>query len=114
MINQISNAFWSIPAKELIGTLQSTTNGLTSDEANKRLTSYGANRLKPPRQSDAFTLFIGQFKSPIILILLIATGLSFFLHDTADALIILLIVLVSGLLGFWQEQSKSNSQWESN
>ncbi len=109
MINQIPGAFWSVSVKELLGTLQSTANGLTSDEAGKRLTSYGANRLKPPRQSDAFTLFIGQFKSPIILILLLATGLSFFLHDTADALIILLIVLVSGLLGFWQEHSASNA-----
>jgi Mg2+-importing ATPase len=101
--------FWSIPDTELLSRLEATTAGLTTKEANKRLTEYGANRLKPQKRSDAFTLLIGQFKSPIILILLFATGLSVFLHDPVDALIILLIVLVSGLLGFWQEHSASNA-----
>jgi len=50
-----------------------------------------------------------QFKSPLILILLSATALSFFLRDPVDALIILTIVLVSGLLGFWQERSATNA-----
>jgi Mg2+-importing ATPase len=101
--------FWSIPAKEILKNLQVKDNGLTTSEAKKRLASYGANRLKPPKRSDVFSLFISQFKSPIILILLFATGLSFFLHDPADALIILTIVLVSGLLGFWQEHSATNA-----
>ena len=48
-------------------------------------------------------LLMAQFKSPIILILLIAAGLSLFLGEVADASIILAIVLASGLLGFWQE-----------
>ena len=60
-------------------------------------------------RSNAFTLLLAQFKSPIILILLFATGLSFFLHDPVNALIILAIVLVSGLLGFWQEHSATNA-----
>ena len=54
-------------------------------------------------------LLLAQFKSPLILILLFATGLSFFLHDPVNALIILTIVLVSGLLGFWQEHSATNA-----
>ena len=56
-----------------------------------------------------FTLLLAQFKSPLILILFFATGLSFFLHDPVNALIILTIVLVSGLLGFWQEHSATNA-----
>jgi len=56
-----------------------------------------------------FTLLLAQCKSPLILILLFATGLSFFLHDPFNASIILTIVLVSGLLGFWQERSASNA-----
>jgi P-type Mg2+ transporter len=55
------------------------------------------------------TLLLAQFKSPLILILLFATGLSFFLHDPVNAFIILTIVLVSGLLGFWQEHSATNA-----
>ena len=84
-------------------------NGLTTGEAKKRLLDYGANRLKPQKRSDAFTLLIGQFKSPIILILLFATVLSLFLHNIVDASIILAIVIISGLLGFWQEHSASNA-----
>ena len=108
-MDQLTKAFWSIPATELLNSLQATDNGLTTDEAQKRLKSYGANRLKPQKRSDAFTLLIGQFKSPIILILLLATGLSLFLHNIVDASIIFTIVIVSGLLGFWQEHSASNA-----
>jgi Mg2+-importing ATPase len=104
-----SKPFWSISDTELLGNFKSSLTGLTSDDAKKRIIQYGANRLKPQKRADAFTLLISQFKSPIILILLFATGLSVFLHDPADALIILLIVLVSGLLGFWQEYSASNA-----
>ena len=104
-----SRPFWSISGEELLHNLKATPDGLTTYEAKKRLISYGANRLKPQKRSDAFTLLIGQFKSPIILILLFATLLSVSLHDPVDALIILLIVLVSGLLGFWQEHSASNA-----
>jgi Mg2+-importing ATPase len=101
--------FWSIPAADLLNSYHSTANGLTANEARNRLITYGANRLNPPKRWVAFTLFVAQFKSPIILILLFATVLSFFLHDPADAFIILLIVLISGLLGFWQEHSASNA-----
>jgi len=89
--------------------LQTTAQGLTTDEARARLTRYGANLLKPKKKSDALTLLLSQFKSPIILILFIATGLSFFLSDPVDAYIILIIVLVSGLLGYWQEHSAANA-----
>ena len=108
-MNQISTIFWSIPESEILQNLKSTKDGLTSDEARVRLLRFGANQLKPPKRSDALTLLLGQFKSPIILILFFATGLSFFLHDPVDATIILFIVLVSGLLGFWQEFGASNA-----
>jgi Mg2+-importing ATPase len=52
---------------------------------------------------------VAQFQSPIILILLFAAGLSLFLHDQADALIILAIILISGLLGFWQEKGAADA-----
>ena len=108
-MNQNIQSFWSISVKELLGKLQVTDKGLTNSEAKKRLSSYGANSLKPQKRSDAFTLLISQFKSPIILILIFATGLSLFLKNIVDASIIFSIVLVSGLLGFWQEYSASNA-----
>ena len=102
-------SFWSITTAELLSKLQVTAKGLTTDEAKIRLASYGANSLKPKKQSGAFMLLIGQFKSPIILILLAATCLSLFLRNFVDASIIISIVIISGLLGFWQEYSASNA-----
>jgi len=108
-MNQLPLAFWSIAAAEMLQQLQTAQEGLTSDEARQRLARYGSNLLTPKKRSDVFTLLLAQFKSPIILILLCATGLSFALRDPVDAVIILTIVLVSGLLGFWQERSATDA-----
>ena len=108
-MKQPSHAFWSVPADEIFKELQTTPQGLSPREAQERLARHGSNLLKPRKRTDALTLLLSQFKSPIILILLFAVGLSFLLHDSADALIILIIVLVSGLLGFWQERGAVNA-----
>jgi Mg2+-importing ATPase len=108
-MKQLSPAFWSISASEIHQDLETAREGLTNAEARQRLASYGSNRLKPQKRSDIFSLLLAQFKSPLILILLFATGLSFSLHDSVNAFIILTIVLVSGVLGFWQEYSATNA-----
>ena len=108
-MNQIPSYFWSISTADMLTSLKSTDKGLSCKEAKQRLVLFGSNLLKPQRRTDIFTLLLSQFKSPIILILFFATGLSFFLHDTVDACIILSIVIVSGLLGFWQERGASNA-----
>jgi Mg2+-importing ATPase len=108
-MNQLPPAFWNTSATEMLQHLQTTTKGLTGDEAGARLARYGANRLKPPKRSGVWSLLLKQFGSPIVLILFVATGLSLLLGDRVDACIILLIVLISGLLGFWQERGASNA-----
>ena len=108
-MNPDTQTFWSLTVADLLNKLQTNANGLTTEDAKSRLAAYGANRLKPPKKSDTFTLLISQFKSPIILILLFATGLSLFLGNFVDASIILTIVVISGLLGFWQERGASNA-----
>jgi Mg2+-importing ATPase len=108
-MSQAPQSFWSISINELLKSLQSVAEGLTTDDANRRLAIYGANQMNPPKRTDVFTQLIGQFKSPIILILLFATGLSLFLHNIVDASIIFTIVIISGILGFWQEHSATNA-----
>jgi len=108
-MDQNNQPFWSITVNESLTRLRTSTSGLTTIEADIRLRDYGANRMKPKKRSDAFTILVNQFKSPIILILLAATLLSLFLHNIVDASIILTIVVISGLLGFWQEHSASNA-----
>ncbi|MBN1342507.1 MAG: magnesium-translocating P-type ATPase [Phycisphaerae bacterium] len=103
------SSFWSLPSAELVRRLGTTERGLTSEEALRRCSLYGADLLRPKKRSDWVGLLLGQFKSPIVLILLLAAGLSFFLHDQPDALIILGIILVSGFLGFWQERGAAHA-----
>jgi Mg2+-importing ATPase len=97
-------SFWSLPKDELLRQLDSSPQGLTQDEAHARLELYQAFALKPRGRATGWSLLLSQYKSPIILLLLFAAGLSFYLRDHVDALIIMAIVLVSGVLTFWQER----------
>ena len=101
--------FWSMPTTELLDFLDTSENGLADAEANLRRANYGKNIISAPTYSGDLRIFVSQFKSPIILILIFAALLSFFLRDATDALIILSIVIVSGLLGFWQERRAANA-----
>jgi Mg2+-importing ATPase len=95
--------FWSVPLDELIQRLQTTPEGLGSEDARQRQIAYAKARLRPRRDISALLLLLSQFRSPIILILLFAAVISIFLADRTDALIILTIIGISALLGFWQE-----------
>ena len=101
--------FWSLPVSEQCGRLRTTTAGLTTDEAEARLKTYGYNLLKEKKQTDTVTLLLSQFKSPLVLILLAAAVLSIFLQDPTSAVIIFVIVCASGVLGFWQERGATDA-----
>jgi Mg2+-importing ATPase len=111
-------SYWSIPTADLIQQLNETAwkkpqeyqeTGLTSTEANVRLSKYGKNLVKPKKKADLLSLFISQFKSPIIIIFIFTSVLSFFLGQTEDLVIIISIVIVSGVLGFWQEKGATDA-----
>jgi ATPase, P-type (transporting), HAD superfamily, subfamily IC len=108
-MNKISDSFWGLAPDELLRQLNTAPQGLTDEDAGQRLTQFGENRLKPQKRLNVLSLFVSQFKSPIILILLFAAGLSSFLHDPTDALIIFGIIIISGLLGFWQEKGAADA-----
>jgi Mg2+-importing ATPase len=108
-MNEQLASFWSVPHAAVLEALQASPQGLASADAQERLARYGLNRIKGKSRTDRFTLLLAQFKSPIILILLFAAGLSLFLRDPTDSLIIIGIVLVSGLLGFWQEKGATDA-----
>ena len=104
-----TSPFWSLPTAQVLGRLETGPKGLSTVEAALRLKQYAARRLAPKKRTDALTLLIRQFSSPIVLLLLGATTISLFLHDTTDAAIILAIVLAGGLLGFWQERGAAGA-----
>jgi P-type Mg2+ transporter len=95
--------FWSVSTDDLLKRLGSSSEGLGDEEARRRVWDHAPRLRRAGRARQVLLLLWAQFQSPIILILLFAASLSFALRDSTDALIILFIVLVSGLLGFWQE-----------
>ena len=96
-------AFWSMPVEEVLPIIGTKPEGLTSEEARERQARYFSSRLKPHRDINPLNILAAQFRNPIILILIAAGLVSLFLSDSTDAAIILVIVVVSALLGFWQE-----------
>ena len=105
-----SKAFWSLSPERLVAALESDPErGLSHAEAAERLAGEGPNQLSKPNQADLPLLLLRQFSSPIVVILIIAALLSFALSDATDGVIILVIVLVSGLLGFAQERGAAKA-----
>ena len=70
---------------DLLREMDATVAGLTTEEARERLARFGENRLKTESRSSALGLFLAQFKSPIILILIGAACVSLFLQAHTDA-----------------------------
>lgn len=83
-------------------TLPQNANGLSSRDAAERLGRVGPNRLKPSLQRAVALQFLMQFKNPLVLVLLVASGISAITGDASGALIIGLIVLMSVTLDFVQ------------
>ena len=101
--------YWRMPAADALKAFDAGPDGLTEAEAASRLKEYGKNTIKEQNKNSPVLLFLNQFKSPIILILLAATLISGLTGDWLDALIIFAIVFGSVLLSFLQEYSASNA-----
>ncbi|MCX6767847.1 MAG: magnesium-translocating P-type ATPase [Candidatus Micrarchaeota archaeon] len=105
---------WKADAAGVLRALEtSASTGLSSKEAASRFQSFGPNDL-PRRRARALTVFLRQFNSPLILILLAASAISAFLGDVTDAAIITAIVFVSGVLGFVNEYRSEKTVEELN
>jgi Mg2+-importing ATPase len=102
-------AYWSLDSEQLFQQLESSTEGINTNIVQERLKIAGKNTLETRARVTPLGLFMGQFKSPIVLILLFATVISAIVKDWTDAIIILAIVLASALLSFAQEYSASNA-----
>lgn len=89
--------------EEALRELKVGDEGLAEKEALKRLIIYGPNELKKKKGKSPISLFLQQFANVLIVILLIAVGLSLFVGEPIDAIIILAIVVASATLGFTQE-----------
>lgn len=77
--------------------------GLTQVEVEQRLKKYGKNKIPEKKSKNFLEIFFNQFKEFLIIVLLIATLISFLLGEVKDAVAILLIVIINSLLGSFQE-----------
>src|SRR3989338_4225082 len=89
--------------------LNSSKEGLTKKEARLRLKKYGKNQIQKFKKISALKIFISQFKSFIIYILLAAAILALILGEKTDFFVILIIVILNSILGFIQEFKEEKS-----
>lgn len=96
--------FWSLKIEEVLSKVKTSKEGLTEKEAKKRLKKEGYNVIKPKKKTSQLHLLLNQFNSPLILLFLFTAILSIFFKEHINSIIIFTIVILSGLLGFWQER----------
>lgn len=85
------------------------SNGLSNKEAAKRLEEYGRNELEEQSKKSFISKLIAQFADFLIIILLVAAGISAFVGEREDALVILAIVIINAILGIYQEGKAEKS-----
>ena len=81
----------------------SSLDGLTPEQAKARLHQFGYNQLTTKRKKPAWLLFVHQFKDFMTLVLMVAAIISGIIGDSADTIIILVIVFLNAIVGFVQE-----------
>lgn len=102
--NKDSIDFYQLSAKEVLEGFESNEeDGLTRQEANKRLQLYGENNLKKLKQDPVVFKFLRQFKDLMVILLVASAIISLYLGDLKTCLILLAIVLINTLIGFFQE-----------
>ncbi|MCJ7737128.1 MAG: cation-translocating P-type ATPase, partial [Anaerolineae bacterium] len=81
----------------------STSHGLTAAQVLEQRRKYGENRLPSAKRASAWTIFFGQFKNPLVYIILGAAAISLTVGEYSDCAIIMAVVVLDTILGFVQE-----------
>lgn len=93
----------ALSIEETLEVFQTRLEGLTEEEVQERLKVYGYNELIEKKKKSPLILLLRQFTNFLVLILLVASGISLIFGELVDFVTILLIVILSGVLGFIQE-----------
>ncbi len=96
-------AIWSDPLDRLLSRLGTTRAGLGSSDARSRLALYGPNDAAAAKRMPPWLQFLARFRNPLVIILLVASGLSAAAGDVASFVIVVTIVALSMVLDFVQE-----------
>lgn len=101
--------YYNLEKKEVLKKLDSSEKGIQEEEAQKRLHKYGKNELQEENKKSIFMVFLEQFKDFLVIILMVATAISFFLGDIESALVILVVVIINAILGTVQHLKAQQS-----
>lgn len=102
--------FHQMPERDIEKSLDTDfSNGLSEKQVEQRLKQQGYNELQEGEKQSALLLFFSQFKDFMVLVLLAATFISGLLGEYIDAIAIIAIVLINGILGFFQERKAEKS-----
>ncbi len=101
--------YYSLNLNETFNKLNSNEKGLNDAEAFNRKEKYGLNKLKKEKKTSKLEILVNQFKSLIIWILIAAALISFFIGETVDSIVILVLVIINAVIGFIQEYNADKS-----
>jgi magnesium-transporting ATPase (P-type) len=97
-------AWHSLQPDEVVAKLKSNlTHGLSHNDVSERLQQFGLNELPEPKKRTLLSIFLHQFLSPLIYLLLVASAIAFFIGEARDSLVILVVVILNAIIGAYQE-----------
>lgn len=105
----VSQPFWSFTKEKALEILETTEVGLTTIEADRRRKIFGRNVIAERRRLTRVRILLNQFLNPLIILLLIASGITIALGSWKDALFIGLAAILNALMGFYQENKAESA-----
>ena len=90
---------WKLSQEELLQELNSSMNGLTAEEAKKRLEQYGYNKLQEGKRKGVLQVFAEQFADLLVIILIIAAIISALTGGLEGTIVILAVLILNAILG---------------
>jgi len=97
------SGYYTLNIEEVLKSLKSSEKGLTEEEAKEKLEKYGLNEIEKRKRITPIQIFVRQFTSFIVIILLAAIVISLLIGERLDAVVISIIVVLNGIFGFVQE-----------
>lgn len=104
-----NNLFHNVSVEHVFKKLSSRPEGLDQKEVEKRQKEHGPNKLPKEKPLSGLFLFLRQFKNPLEYILLAALAISFLAGHTSDGIIIAIVIMVTNLVGFFQERKANKA-----
>jgi P-type Ca2+ transporter type 2C len=105
----IAKDWYSFDIDKVLLEINTTNEGLTSAEALDRLQIFGTNELPKKEGQPAWKLFLNQFNSPLMYIMMVAISVSVYIDNVSDAIFIIVVVSTNACVGFYQEHKANKS-----